>query len=481
MTRNVKAFFWTILDKVGIQLFTFVIGIFLARLLTPFDYGVVGLSTIFIAITDILIESGFSNALIRKQDRNQIDLSTAFLFNTTISVVIYSVLFVVSPYIAVFFDSPLLSPVLRLVGINVLFNSLCVVQNALFIAEFRLKILAIINFFSLLPSGVIAVIMAFNGYGVYALVVQSVFSSFIRLVLLWYYAKWRPSFVFSKKSFDYLWGFGSKLILTRFIGVFFNKINTFIIGKYIGKSDLGFYSKAESLSSQPDSIISGVITKVAVPILSECQQDTNRLLDCFRKYSKLLTLAICLICGLLCLIAKPLILLLWTDKWSDTIIIFRILLMASILSPLSALNLILLQVLNKTSVSLKLEILKKAIYVPIIILGAIYGLLGLAFAQILISIVAFIVNSSASQRYIHYSYYTQYVDVLIYILPMLVSIVLLFSLVNNMLVSNLFFSIIVGAFSYIFVFSFFLYLIKDWVFLEYSNILFSFLKSKIVE
>ena len=261
MTRNIGAFFWTVSDKIGIQLFSFVIGIFLARLLTPFDYGVVGLSTIFIALTDMLIESGFSNALIRKQDRSQTDLSTAFIFNVSLSLILYVLLFFLSPYIANFFDTPVLSPVLRIVSINVVVNSLCVVQNAVFLAEFRLKILTIINFVSLFPSSAVALYLAFYGYGVYALVMQSVLAGVIRLVLLWYFAKWRPSLVFSNQSFTYLWGFGSKLILTRFIGICFNKVNTFIIGKYIGKTDLGYYSKAESLSSQPDTLISGVITK----------------------------------------------------------------------------------------------------------------------------------------------------------------------------------------------------------------------------
>jgi len=477
MTRNVRAFFWTVFDKVGVQAFTFVIGVFLARLLTPFDYGVVGLSTIFIAITDILIESGFSNALIRKQDRNQTDLSTAFYFNISISLILYVVLFFFSPYIAFFFETPLLSPVLRLVGLNIIINSWCVVQNALFIAEFRLNTLTVINLVSLIPASFVAVLSAFYGYGVYALVMQSVLSNFLRFVLLWYYAKWHPSLTFSQKSFDYLWGFGSKLILTRFIGVFFNKVNTFIIGKYIGKNDLGFYSKAESLSSQPDSIVSGVITKVAVPIMAECQQDKESLLNCFRKYSKTFTFVLCYICGVLFLIAKPLILFLWTVKWTETIIIFRILVLASILSPLSALNLILLQVLNRTDISLKLEIIKKLLYLPIIILGAVYGLLGLSLAQIAISIVASMVNSSVSKKYIEYSYSKQFLDVLLYLIPMAISIAVLFTLVNSLISSNII-SIIIGIVSYTLVFFLLLFIARDSLFIEYFKCIYIYCKKR---
>lgn len=226
-------------------------------------------------------------------------------------------------------------------------------------------------------------------------------------------------------------GFGSKLILTRFIGICFNKVNTFIIGKYIGKTDLGYYSKAESLSSQPDTVISGVITKAVVPILSECQDNKSELLTLFRKYSRVLLLILCYICGVLFLIARPLIVLLWTTKWIDTIILFRILLLASIFSPLSALNLILLQVLNRTGTSLKLEIIKKILYLPVIFVGALYGLIGLAFSQIIISIIAFLVNSSVPQKFINYSYLKQFSDVLPYIIPMIVAILLLFVLVNT--------------------------------------------------
>ncbi len=478
MTRNIGAFFWTVSDKIGIQLFSFVVGIFLARLLTPFDYGVVGLSTIFIALTDMLIESGFSNALIRKQDRSQIDLSTAFIFNISLSLFLYVLLFFLSPYIAVFFDTPILSPVLRIVSINVVINSLCVVQNAIFLAEFRLKILAIINFVSLLPSSFVALLLAFKGYGVYALVLQSVIGGVIRFLLLWYFAKWRPSLEFSKQSFAYLWGFGSKLILTRFIGICFNKVNTFIIGKYIGKTDLGYYSKAESLSSQPDSVISGVILKAAVPIFSECQDDKTELLARFRKYSRIFSLVLCYICGALFLIARPLIILLWTAKWDDTVILFRILLLASILSPLSALNLILLQVLNKTGVSLKLEIIKKMIYLPVIFVGALYGLLGLALSQIVISFVAFFVNSSASKKYISYAYLKQITDALAYIIPMIIAILLLFDIVNSWITSN-FLSVIVGVMLYSILFFSFLYIIKDRVFVEYSKMAFGFINKMI--
>lgn len=471
MTRNIGAFFWTVSDKIGIQLFSFVIGIFLARLLTPFDYGVVGLSTIFIALTDMLIESGFSNALIRKKDRSQTDLSTAFIFNVSLSLILYVFLFFLSPYIANFFDTPVLSPVLRIVSINVVVNSLCVVQNAVFLAEFRLKILTIINFVSLFPSSAVALYLAFYGYGVYALVMQSVIAGVIRLVLLWYFAKWRPSLVFSNQSFAYLWGFGSKLILTRFIGICFNKVNTFIIGKYIGKTDLGYYSKAESLSSQPDTVISGVITKAVVPILSECQDNKSELLTLFRKYSRVLLLILCYICGVLFLIARPLIVLLWTTKWIDTIILFRILLLASIFSPLSALNLILLQVLNRTGTSLKLEIIKKILYLPVIFVGALYGLIGLAFSQIIISIIAFLVNSSVPKKFINYSYLKQFSDVLPYIIPMIVAILLLFVLVNTWISNNIL-SIVVGTMLYSFLFFSYLYIIKDHIFIEYSKMAF---------
>ena len=213
---------WSLFDRLGAQFVTFIIGIVLARLLTPADYGLVGIIAIFIAVSNVLIEGGFSNALIRKLDRTESDLSTAFYFNVVVGIFLYVLLFFLAPFIATYFEDPLLIPLLRIIGLNVFFNSLCIVQNAILTAELNIKLQTLISLCSQIPMGIIAIYLAYKGFGVYALAIQSVGYTFIKTILFWCFARWRPITGFSKDSFNYLLSFGSKLVGANLIGTVFN-------------------------------------------------------------------------------------------------------------------------------------------------------------------------------------------------------------------------------------------------------------------
>lgn len=289
MKKSVSATIWSVLDRIWAQIISFFIGIVLARLLTPDDYGLVGISMVFIAFSNVFIEAGFSNALIRKLDRTNIDYSTAFHFNTLMGVAMYAVLYFGAPWIADYFDDKQLIPLTRLVSITVVLNSLCIVQNAILTAEFRMREQAIINIVSQIPSGLLAVYLAYIGWGIYALAVNTILASFIRTVMFWIVTKWWPSWEFSMESMRYLWGFGSKLIGANFLGTVFNEIYTLLIGKYVNKTDLGFYSKGRSLSTQPETICNGVIQKVSLPLLANVQNDANLLREKYRELTKMVT------------------------------------------------------------------------------------------------------------------------------------------------------------------------------------------------
>lgn len=431
-------------ERVGAQATSFVIGIVLARLLSPEDYGLIGISMIFIAFANVFIDSGFSNALIRKLDRTDTDLSTAFYFNLIIGCTLFIIIYISAPIIAVYFDSEKLVSLVRIVAILVLTNSLCVVQNAILTSELRIKVQAIINTLSLIPSGIIGIYMAYRGYGVYSLAIQSVSSAVIRTFALWFVAKWRPILIFSKESLAYLWGFGSKLIAANLLGTVFNEIYTIIIGKFVGKEDLGYYSKARSLSSQPDSICNGVIQKVAIPIFSKYQDNRYLLREKYSEATKFLFYGMGLIIAVLISIAHPLIVLLWSDSWIGSIFPFQMLLIASLFSPPSTLNLSLLQVINHTGYTLKLELVKKPIFLVLIIIGSFFELYGLLYVQIVISILAVIINMKASQKFIGYTYRCQIKDILPYLLSLVVSSVPVYSIVAKMQ-SHIVLQIILGA------------------------------------
>lgn len=478
MRKSVSATIWSVLDRVWAQVVSFVIGIVLARLLTPEDYGLVGISMVFIAFSGVFIEAGFSNALIRKLDRTQTDYSTAFHFNAVMGVLMYIVLYCGAPWIADYFEDNQLIPLTRLVSLTVIFNSLCIVQNAILTAEFRMRQQAIINISAQIPSGLLAVFLAYRGFGIYALAIQNVLSSFIRTVLFWIVARWKPTMEFSTESMKYLWGFGSKLIGANFLGTVFNELYTILIGKFISKSDLGFYSKGRSLSTQPESICNGVILKVAVPLLANAQSDKELLKDKYRELTQLVTCVMTLISGVLIVIAKPLIILLWGCAWEGSVIVFQLLLLASVIGYIQSLTLVFLQIVNQTGYLLKLEFLKKTVYLLVIFLLLYYGLIGLLIAYVLNSIWGTIVNMSAPHKYLGYSYWAQVKDIIWYVVAWLIGTLIVWgqSLLFDM---NIVFSIILRTIVMTCVYLGVLWMMKDVIVLKYGQMLFLKLKEKI--
>lgn len=348
---------WSFVEKFATQAVSFIIGIFLARLLSPTDYGIVGITMIFIALSNVFIDSGFGNAIIRKQDRCDNDYSTAFIFNIIVGVACYLLLWIAAPTIAEYFHESILIPLIRIIGLNVVLNSLCVVQIAILTANLNIKSQTIIALSSQIPAGIIAILLAKQGLGVYALAVQFVLSSFIKVPLLWYCTKWYPRFVFDRLSFNYLWSFGSKLLGANLIGTFFEQIYSVLIGKYIGKTELGYYSKAQSLNQNVNSISVGVVQKVALPLLAGYQKDINLLNEKFQTFMKLLVIIIAGISALLFITAKDLIVLLWTDKWIDSVLLFRILIIGAMFGPIGQLSLSLMQATGNSGMVLKLAIL----------------------------------------------------------------------------------------------------------------------------
>lgn len=419
MRKSVSATIWSVLDRVWAQGIGFLIGIVLARLLTPEDYGLVGISMVFIAFSNVFIEAGFSNALIRKLDRTNTDYSTAFHFNAIMGVVMYFVLFFCAPLIADYFDDKELIPLTRIVSITVVLNSLCIVQNAILTADFRMREQAIINIVAQIPSGLLAIYLAYSGLGIYALAVQTVLSSLLRTIMFWIVTKWIPRMEFSMDSMRYLWGFGSKLIGANFLGTVFNEIYTVLVGKYVGKTDLGYYSKGRSLSTQPETICNGVIQKVALPLLANAQDDKYLLKEKYRELTQLVTCVMTLLSGILIVVAKPLILLLWGDVWEGSVIVFQLLLLSSVIGYIQSLSLVLLQILNRTGYTLKLEFLKKPVYFIVILLLLHYGLRGLLLAYVINALWGTVVNMSAPHKYIEYSYWAQFKDVAWYFLVLI--------------------------------------------------------------
>lgn len=466
MKKSISATIWSIFDRVWAQVVAFLIGIVLARLLTPEDYGLVGISMIFIAFANVFIDAGFSNALIRKLDRNQADYSTAFYFNAIMSIVMYVLLFFGAPFIADYFEDEKLILLTRIVSTTVVLNSLCIVQNAILTIELRMKEQAIINIAAQVPAGVLAMYLAYHGLGVYALAVQTVLAAAIRTTLFSLRAQWLPSLKFSRESMRYLWGFGSKLIGANFLGTFFNEIYSVLIGKYVGKTDLGYYSKGRSLSTQPDAICNGVVQKVALPLLAQYQDNPTVLKVKYRELTQMITCAMTLASGLLIVCAKPLILIIWGEQWTGTIPVFQLLIVANIVSFVSYLSLVLLQIINHTEYTLKLEFIKKPVFFVIIIISLRYGLYGLLASLIVNSLLASLVNISAPCKYIGYKYLEQFGDVSKYVISWLLGSLVVFG-VFHFLELNSVIDLILRAVLMTGIYIVTLIVMKDKVFLKY--------------
>lgn len=469
-----SAAIWSMFERLSTQIVSFVMGMVLARLLSPADYGTIGLITIFISLSEVFVDCGFANALIRKIDREQNDLSTAFVFNIGIGIVAYTILCLISPFVASFFEEPILIPLLKIVGLNVVINSLSVVQIAILTSNLEIRKQTFINLCGQIPAGLLAIFLAYRGMGVYAIAVQSVSAAFIKMMILWIVAKWRPVLMFSKQSFRYLWGFGSKLLAANLIGTLFNEIYSVLIGKYVGKTDLGYYSKASQLNVQVNSISVGIIQKISLPVLSKYQNDKMLLCDHFREIMRLLVLLISPISAFLCFASKDIISIIWTDKWLFSAELFSLVVMGSIWRPISSLSLSLMQVVGKTGLILKLELPKKSIYCVLIAIGFAFGIKGLVISQIFINIVAALINMFPTKKILGYSYVNQLVDVLKY---MIISFVLAWVVSLFARTNSYYINVCLIFIPFFFLYFTSLWIIKDVVFIKY----FKKVRSKIMK
>lgn len=413
---GVSAAIWSFFEKLSSQAVSFVIGIILARLLTPYDYGVVGLTAIFIAVSNVFIEAGFANALIQNQHRTEKDLSTAFYFNVVIGLVCYALLWIFTPGIAAWFKEPLLIPLLKIVGINIILNSLSIVQTAILTAKLNIRLQTIINLSAQLPAGIIAIVMAYHGMGVYALALQAVLASLIRVILLWIFAKWIPKEKFDKQSLAKLWSFGSKLLGANLIGTLFSQVYSIIIGKFIGKNELGYFSKANGLCTNVDGVTSGIVQRVALPVLAKYQDDELMLTEKFRESMRLLVMLIAPLTAFLSFASDDIIVLLWTERWLYCSLLFKILIVGIMFGPVGQMSLSLMQALGRTGMVLKLEFPKKIVYCIYLFVGFQYGVVGLAIANVFINITGTLINVWATRKLLPYSYVKQLIDVSVYVI-----------------------------------------------------------------
>ena len=429
--KATRGLFWSSVDRFSSQGISFVFSIFLARILDISDYGIVAMIVVFMAVAQTFVDSGFSSALIRKPDLNEEDKSTAFYFNIVVGLACYGILFLASPLIADFYDEPLLSPIIRVTGLSLIFNSLCVVQRALFTIAVDFKTQAIISLACTVISGIVGLVMAYNGYGVWALVAQSTISTFLNFVLLWLCSRWRPVTGFSRASFRYLFNFGSKLLASGLLDTLYNNAYPIVIGKFYNSAQLGLYSRAQSYASLPSSNITGILQRVTFPVLSLMQDDDERLALNYRRLLRVSAFVVFPLMVMLAAVSAPLIRVMITSKWDGCVGFLQILSLAMMWYPIHAINLNLLQVKGHSDLFLRLEIYKKIFGVLILTCTIPLGVTAMCWGLVVGSVFSLVMNTYYTGKLIKVGFFIQMKD----LLPTLVNSVIMggiaYYIVNN--------------------------------------------------
>lgn len=438
-----KGVIWSAVQRFSTQGIQFLTTLVMARMLTPAEYGTIGMLSIFLAISSVFIDSGFVNALTRKQDRTHADICTVFYFNITISFIAYWVLFLAAPFIAVFYNMDELELVLRILGLSLILNSFSAVQATLLTINLNFKVQARINVIALIISAIIGIFMAYKGYSYWALVAQALVSCFISSLLFWHHSKWRPTLIFSTKSFKNMFSFGSKLLASSLLDSIYGNIYSMVIGKIFSASVLGNYSRAESYANFPSISMTGIMQRVTYPILCRLQDDEQELANTYRSFIKISAFIIFPMMMLLSAFAYPFIIIIIGKQWEFSATMLQILCFSLMWYPIQAINLSLLLVKGRSDLSLRLEIIKKIIGVTLLCIAIPMGIIALCYSRIVMSLLSLIVNTYYTGKLIHHGLINQLIDLLPTILISLgMWGIIMFS---NTFYSNLFIQVIIGV------------------------------------
>lgn len=418
---TIRGIIWGSLERLSVQFIQFTFQVVLSRLLSPSDYGQIAMLFIFIAVSQAFIDSGFSNALISKSNRAEVDYNTVFYFNISISIGIYTILYFSAPYIALFYNIDQLTNITRVYALVLPICALGSIQKTQLIINVDFKHQAITVFFGTLVGSIIGIVLAYNEFGVWALIYSTIISNTIMTLLFWHFNSWRPKIIFSLTSLRSMFLFGSRLLLSGLVNSIYNNIYLLIIGKKYSSQVLGYYSKAEQLVQYPYSSITSVMQRVSYTVLCKVSGNKEKLTITYRKFLKLSAYIIFPLMIGLYSISEPLIIVLLGEKWKASINIIRILCFSYIWYPIHEMNLNLLLVKGRSDLYFKLEIIKKIIGI-ITLLGVINSTLEIiAFSNVAMSLLGIYINSYYTNKMINYSLISQLKDLIQYFILALIS------------------------------------------------------------
>lgn len=410
--KAVTGAFWTSIQRFMSIFIQFISNIVLARLLTPNDYGCIGMLAIFMLLSSTIIDGGFGSALIQKKRPTQEDYSTIFFWNLGLSIVIYVLLYLSAPFVARFYHIELLCPVLRVQGIALIINAFQLIQTNQLNKQFKFKKISIVTLFSSVVSLMVTIVMAYRGFGVWSLVAQNLLMSSIPTVIYWLTNKWKPLLVFSIQSFKELFSFGFYMFLSTLLSTFVNNIQGLLIGRFYDAAQMGFYSKAHNTEKLASTSISQILSQVSYPLYAELQDDKNSLIKTIKKLTLSVSYLTFPMMLLLILLAKPIFILLFSDKWLPAVPFFQILCIAGLAICLQSVNSQSIAAIGKSKVMFIWSFIKQGIGLLFMIVGLFFwGMKGLLIGMVMKSWLIYIINASLVSYYIGYKLWRQLLDI----------------------------------------------------------------------
>lgn len=409
--KTIKGTIWSAADAFLGQGVTFIVGLVLARLLSPDEYGLIGICLIFTTVLNGIVDSGFSNALIRKKDVSDEDYNTMFITNMVICIVLYTTLFVSAPLISNFFKREELTALVRATGLVLFFNALSITQVTILTKKIDFKTKTKASLISAIISGVIGIALAFMGYGVWALVTQQLSKQLLYTLCLWILNKWWPKFTFYKESFKYMWGFGWKLLVSGLLNNIWTQLYQVVIGRCYTPSTLGHFTRANEYASIFSSNLTTIVQRVSYPVLAEIQDDKERMVHGYRKVIKvtMFVTAVCMIS--IGAVSEPMIYTLIGTKWKEAATYLPLICIQMSLYPLHAINLNILQVLGRSDIFLYLEVVKKVVGLIPIVIGVFCGIYYMLIASILTGVICLYLNTWYTGRALNYTFWKQLRDI----------------------------------------------------------------------
>lgn len=421
--KAIGGFAWSAFGKISNTIISFVVGVVLARLLSPSDFGTIGMISIFISVSSTFVDSGFHMALVRKKDRTDADCSTVFYFNIGVAIVCYLILFILAPNIAVFFKIPILTDIVRVLSLILIISSLNAVQRSILISDVNFKRLSKVEVFCNIIGGVTAISMAFTGFGLWALVGQTLASGVMSCAFYWMLSSWRPKLLFSIDSFKDLFGFGSKMLGSKLLNTIIGNLTPMLIGRFYTAKDLGYYSKGSGTASIPSNFFLNVVISTSYPILSKLQDNDEHLVYVYRRYIKICSLVIFWGMCLLCFLGKPLMIFVYGEKWGPAVIFMQLFCFSQMFLHIQAINVNLLLAKGRSDLNLRIEIIKKIVYVSLLFMSIPLGPLAICIFSVVGSQISLIINTYYTKKLFNYGYMNQWRDFLPYLFMSCISCV----------------------------------------------------------